>query len=322
MELLFTDIDARGRARLTPEDMRVQARKALEAKELEKVGRQADGKAVTLADVRAAARRRRAALRRASKESTGQDSFRSSSSSTSSLASSERCLALESGLETGSVTASLVANRPLAVREEVHLESPLRSVLKAGTQVHVLEERELKDGTRRALVSRQGQPRPHGWVSMRLHDGTQTLVTRAAAFRERLAATLALEQMSDDERAATLRKQAAARRHAAQRAVQRREMQMLLSGRQAAYEPCRSAEADAVGPVAAAVAAAARPPEPSGGTPERKRSMPRAASKAALSASGTISAGDEAESPPKLRRGDDDGDVTPPKLRLERSRAT
>lgn len=129
---------------------------------------------------------------RYSNESTDSaDSFSSigSLSSTDSRASVavERWQSLP--LTSGVAIAVLVATRALTVRREARLESRLAHSrnIPAGTTLIVLKSEKLRDGTRRALVSRQGQHEPCGWVSWVAADGTHCLVSRATAFRDRLA---------------------------------------------------------------------------------------------------------------------------------------
>lgn len=320
--------DGASRRVLTAEDMRKNARIEREAKELEKVGAKnsENGTVLTLADVRAAARRQRQQQARRQLRHSGEsnDSFRSTQSSersysstlsTNSQASVERFEALP--LTERCAKAILVATQRLAVRAEASLSAPLRSVLNGGSTVIVLEDCALEDSTRRALVAKLGHQDPVGWVSWVLSDGTCCLVPREAAFRQRLAG--ATVNALEHERKAN------DRRRFARMIMQQRELELqqklaiaakLRGPVQAAWKDTSVTPPFRVLPpqqdAAPPVATAAQPEKP-----ERSARLVRKAGRPARDDDA-----DDAQTPPKLRRevrdGTADDSITPPKMRRAR----
>ena len=307
-----TPRDGTPRQRLTPEEMRANARRDLEAKELAQVKQSADGQAVTLADVRAAARKKREEAkakaqlegrggreRRMSTESMdSQMSFRSMTSSLSSVNSlPDRWEALP--LTEGEAVTVMVATGPLTLREEADLESPMcrRNVLRPGSTVCVLEELELSCGTQRAKVVRQGRHEAAGWVSKVTKDGTPGLVGRAEAFKERLAKAAATSddaKMAEEER----------RKNAIQRKLKESEEVMKLRWKYAASNT-QGHSSDA-----------------SDGRTPPKRPMPSAPYPVSEEMwNSEDDAHDVSDTPPKVRRETSSRDVvdgrTPPKVRRE-----
>ncbi len=93
----------------------------------------------------------------------------------------------------GTDSQPFVVRHPLKVRCEVEMDSPEIGTIAAGTQVRVLDRRELPDGTRRAKIGqheerlnsprRMGTPAPSaeevlvlGWVSCAGKDGRENLI--------------------------------------------------------------------------------------------------------------------------------------------------
>ena len=233
-EFLVGDDDGLPRQRLSAEEMRKGARLVKENKEIEEVGKVVDGKSVTLADVRAAARKKReeGRMRRLSKDSiVSNESFCSNASSlpSSRLSSARSSITSMSSdtierwealpLAEGKAVATLVSTQRLTLRTMPNLDAPLGKppVLKEGTAVLVLEEQTLEDGTQRALISRQGQHEALGWVTRVMTDGTVGLVSRATAFKERLARSQKGEGSEGDRLRDAAEKRRAARRIPAQR---------------------------------------------------------------------------------------------------------
>jgi len=69
-----------------------------------------------------------------------------------------------------------VARNKLKLRSAAELDSVDSGYLPAGTQVTIVDRRELADGTKRASVARDGESRPLGWVSSIGKDGDDNLL--------------------------------------------------------------------------------------------------------------------------------------------------
>ena len=61
--------------------------------------------------------------------------------------------------------ATVVGDRAPLVRAECHLKSQEIGRLPLGTKVYVLREEALADGICRALIKREGEEKPYGWIT-------------------------------------------------------------------------------------------------------------------------------------------------------------
>ena len=71
--------------------------------------------------------------------------------------------------------ATIIGDKPPLIRSECDLKSPEVGRLPLNTRVHVLQEKVLKDGMRRALIRLDGGEKPHGWMTATTKDGTENL---------------------------------------------------------------------------------------------------------------------------------------------------
>ena len=75
------------------------------------------------------------------------------------------------------IPGSIVAAKAALVRAGVELTSDKVGEVAPGSLVHILEERENVDGSRRAQFSLENDLRPHGWITSITSSGVQNLRT-------------------------------------------------------------------------------------------------------------------------------------------------